>query len=70
MLTGSAIAPPLTSNNQLPGNLSASDYLNRGYNQQTGQSAQLADVPAQGINWTVVGAAVGIIALIVVLTKG
>lgn len=55
-----SLAPPLTPNKLLPsgntvsgtpgslawtGSGSPSDYLNQGYNQQTGQSAQAADVP-------------------------
>lgn len=38
-------APILMTNKNLPGNTYAPDYLNQGYNQQTGASAQLADVP-------------------------
>lgn len=63
-------APLITSNNQLPGNPTASDNLNLGYNQQTGQSAQVADVPPFNIDWTMVGAVVSIIALVLVLRKG
>ena len=37
-------SPALTTNATVPGNASASDYLNLGYNQQTGQSGQVADV--------------------------
>lgn len=46
-----ALAPPIQSNRLLPSGTpsmaasSQSDYLNLGYNQQTGQSAQAADVP-------------------------
>jgi hypothetical protein len=45
--TSNSPAPPLTSNKLLPsGNMASTvDYLNAGYNQQTGQSAQAADVP-------------------------
>lgn len=62
-------APPLASNNQLPGNPVAPDYLNRGYNQQTGQSAQAADVPPSNINWTMIAALVGVITLLVLVGR-
>jgi len=62
-------APALASNNQLYGNPSGSDYLNLGYNQQTGQSAQAADVPPSGINWTMVAALVGLITLLVLVAR-
>lgn len=55
---GGTMAPPVTPNKLLPsGNICsmggcASDYLNLGYNQQTGQSAQSADVPSIPISTT------------------
>lgn len=59
-------APMLTAPNSLastsPG---APDYLNMGYNQNTGQSAQVTDVPSTSINWGMIAAVVGIIALLV-----
>lgn len=70
VLVGGGSAPPIASNNQIPGNPVASDYLNLGYNQQTGQSAQAADVPNAAINWGIVAAVVGIIALFVVIARG
>jgi hypothetical protein len=68
-LVGLGTGTSLTSNNQLPGNPSASDNLNLGYNQQTGQSAQAADVPNVPINWTMIGAIIGIIALLWAVSK-
>jgi hypothetical protein len=64
---GIGLAPPLNLNAALPGNTKAPDYLNQGYNQQTGQSGQAADVPPSTINWTMIGAIVGIIALLFAL---
>lgn len=63
-------APPLTPNSILPSGVpygNPSDYLNIGYNQQTGQSAQYADVPPTTTNWTLIGIAViaGIVAIVV-----
>lgn len=48
------VAPPLTPNKLLPsGNVASMvDYLNAGYNQQTGQSAQAADVPIVSLSMT------------------
>lgn len=69
-IAGATIAPTIQSNNQLPGNPNASDNLNTGYNQQTGQSAQAADVPAVPINWTTVGLVAAAIILVVFLAKG
>lgn len=45
-------SPNLTSNKLLPsGNVASTvDYLNSGYNQQTGQSAQAADVPSVSLS--------------------
>lgn len=45
------LSPPLNTNTALPGNYAASDYLNQGYNQPTGDSAQAADTPPSQINW-------------------
>ena len=64
---GNGTGNGLTSNNQLPGNPLAPDNLNAGYNQQTGQSAQAADVPNVPIDWTMIGAIVAIIALLVLV---
>ena len=67
---GGSGAPAITPNQVLPsGNVASTvDYLNTGYNQQTGQSAQLADVPSIPIsNTTLLIAAVIIIALAVFL---
>jgi hypothetical protein len=64
-----ASAPSLTSNNQLPGNPLGSDYLNRGYNQQTGSSAQAADVPPSKIDWTMIAAIVAVITLLVLVAR-
>lgn len=58
--------PPLIPNQSLPGS-GAPDYLNRGYNQQTGQSAQGADVPPSGINWNMVAAIAAVVLLVVTL---
>lgn len=69
-LVGSGIAPPLASNAQLWGNPNAVDYLNRGYNQQTGQSAQAADVPPTEVNWNIIGAVAAVIALLIVVGRG
>lgn len=63
-------APVLTPNQALPSGNTASyvDYLNQGYNQQTGQSAQAADIPALPLsNTTLLIAAAIIIALAVFL---
>jgi len=63
-------APPLNLNSSLPGNYGGVDYLNLGYNQQTGQSGQAADVPpTEGINWVAVGAVAAVIALVVSLSR-
>jgi hypothetical protein len=48
-IPGQVSSPVITANSQLPGNAGASDYLNLGYNQQTGQSGQLADVVSTGV---------------------
>jgi hypothetical protein len=64
-LPAGPLGPSLTPNQNLPGNAQAVDYLNLGYNQQTGQSAQAADVPNTGINWPMIGAIAAIIALLV-----
>lgn len=66
----SGSAPLVTPNKLLPsGNYASTvDYLNVGYNQQTGQSAQAADVPALTLSPTMVlVAAAVIIALVVFL---
>lgn len=65
--TSNSPAPPLTSNKLLPsGNVVSSDYLNRGYNQETGQSAQAADVPAIPISMTtILFAALAVILILV-----
>jgi hypothetical protein len=67
---GDGSAPAIQSNSQIPGNPLASDYLNLGYNQQTGQSAQAADLPNSTINWTIVAAVVGIVALFILVARG
>lgn len=53
-------APNIAPNSVLPGNPAAADYLNVGYKQQTGQSAQAADVPST-TNWAMWGAIAAII---------
>jgi hypothetical protein len=58
-------APILTPNRLLPG-LNTPDYLNRGYNQGTGQSEQAADVPPS-INWVMIGAIAAVVAAFVAL---
>lgn len=60
---------PLTSNQLIPGNPGASDYLNLGYNQPTGQAAQGADLPNTWVlpSWLLPVAAV--IILVLVLQK-
>lgn len=45
-------APTLAPNKLLPSGTSTVDYLNVGYNQQTGQSGQAADVPSTPISLT------------------
>lgn len=66
-----AAAPPLTPNKILPSGCTACpDYLNQGYNQQTGQSGQAADVPPTGTNWTTIGLIVAVLALIFVAVSG
>jgi len=66
---GYSLAPPLNTNQSLPGNPSAVDYLNAGYNQQTGQSAQAADVPPAAINWVAIGAVAAVILLLITLSR-
>jgi len=57
-----SVAPLLASNSLITGNPGAVDWLNLGYNQQTGQSAQAADVPnTTNINWTAIGAVASIV---------
>jgi hypothetical protein len=56
-------SPPLISNALLPGPSNTSSYLNTGYNQQTGQSAQAADVPP--VNWSMWAALAAIVAAFV-----
>jgi hypothetical protein len=59
-------AAPLTPNQALPSGCTiCPDYLNQGYNQQTGQSGQAADVPPQTTNWVMYGAIAAIIAAFV-----
>lgn len=60
-------SPLLTPNSVLPsGCMVCSDYLNLGYNQQTGQSGGYADAPPTvGTNWVKWGAIAAIIAAIV-----
>jgi hypothetical protein len=60
-------APPLTPNKVLPsGCTTCSDFLNQGYNQQTGQSAGAADVPpGRGIDWTMIAAIATIILILI-----
>jgi hypothetical protein len=62
-------APPLIANANLPGS-NAPDYLNMGYNQQSGQSGQRADVPPSNTNWVAIGAIASVIALVIVLYRG
>jgi len=71
-------APSLTPNRLLPsgcvmefgGIFCQSDYLNKGYNQPTGQEAQAADVPTLGnVNWAMWGAIAAIVALFIVLLR-
>ena len=64
-------SPPLNENVALPGDLRASDYLNLGYNQQTGQSTQAADVPPPTpINWGAVAAIAAVVLLLFTISKG
>jgi hypothetical protein len=60
-------APNIVPNKVLPsGCVTCSDYLNMGYNQQSGQSAQAADVPPSGgINWVMLGAIAAVVAAFV-----
>jgi hypothetical protein len=67
--TVAPLAPQLTINSALPGNVRAPDYLNLGYNQQTGQSGQAADVPSFAVNWTMIGAIAAVIALLIVARR-
>jgi hypothetical protein len=61
-IAGQLPSPPISSNNLLPGNPAASDYLNRGYNQPSGQAAQAADTPNTfTFNWLIVGAVILIV---------
>lgn len=64
-------APNITTNQALPGNVGAVDYLNLGYNQPTGQAAQRADVPSTsgGVNWSAVAGIAAVIALIFTLAR-
>lgn len=69
--TGPGVVPqapgtPLTSNQNLPGNPGASDWLNLGYNQPTGQAAQGADVPNTTVlpSWLLPAAAIILIVLV------
>lgn len=48
----------------------SSNWLEQGYNQQTGQSAQAADVAPSSINWTMVGAVIAVITLLVLVSRG
>lgn len=65
-------APNLISNNLLPGNPLASDYLNRGYNQPTGQAAQGADVPNVTVvpSWFLPAVIVVVVVAFLVQAKG
>lgn len=59
-------APALTPNKVLPSGCSiCPDYLNQGYSQETGQSAQYADVPPSGINWTAIAAIATIVLILI-----
>lgn len=66
---GQGSSAPLTSNNLIPGNPAASDYLNLGYNQPTGQAAQGADIANTWVlpSWLLPVAAV--LVLVLVLEK-
>jgi hypothetical protein len=58
----------LTPNSALSGS-GAPDNLNQGYNQQTGQSAQAADVPPGSTNWGAVAAIAAVLALVITLVS-
>lgn len=63
---GQLPSAPLTSNQLIPGNPNASDWLNLGYNQPTGQAAQGADLPNTWVvpDWLLPVAAIVVIVLV------